>query len=432
MLRKLIPSLTPHLTRTAHTHTQTQTQTHTPPVHGRVYGLPSTGSNLPGPGVVINLDGISQAYLDAAAAAGAIPTLSRLAGETGAHSLVAAPMPSLSLPGVVSLATGATPDFHGVIGSTHATPDPSHPGWAMVDAPPDRLTLSEGEDCVSVLDALDAAGARVGLVTAKHEHAALLGRALEGRPAVVESVEIPSRSGAEASFAALDRGADLLEANALDVLFVSTSDAVPHAAPPESNEALEFLNGVDCVLTRIMATKPAAVGITSGHAVNWKISYDDSPRVTFLRPYLDGTNAHVLLPIIDPYPSHHGGLGGMAHIFFPPEVVQDTDMLARIQANLRSASGTYSVLTRSSAASALCLPPQVIGDLVVLADMDTVLGDDPDTYPELESRIGLRSTGSTYETTVPMILTKPLDSIRFPSFGRGKCFTSDIFDFVLN
>ena len=127
------------------------------------------------------------------------------------------------------------------------------------------------------------------------------------------------------------------------------------------------------------------------------------------------------------------GLGGMAHIYLRPGLARDRGALIDAMRVLREAPGTHAVMDRETAATSLKLPAESIGDLVVLADLDSVLaGEPPAADAPVLQRKNLRSTGSIYETNVPMIVGRELTDVRATSLTRGQYFTSDAFDLLLN
>jgi phosphonoacetate hydrolase len=86
------------------------------------------------------------------------------------------------------------------------------------------------------------------------------------------------------------------------------------------------------------------------------------------------------------------------------------------------------VLDRDAAAESYELPADRIGDLVVLADADTVLGKSRAAH-DLGALTGrLRSHGGLHERRVPIIVCAPL---RDGAAGRELC-NRDLHDLLLN
>src|SRR5260370_11285115 len=91
----------------------------------------------------------------------------------------------------------------------------------------------------------------------------------------------------------------------LDLMYVSLKDYVQHKEPPGGDMADRFFQRFDELLGEFLRAG-FLVGITADHGMNAK------PRVIYLEDVLIAAgirNAHVVLPITDPYVVHHGALG---------------------------------------------------------------------------------------------------------------------------
>ena len=134
----------------------------------------------------------------------------------------------------------------------------------------------------------------------------------------------------------------------------------------------------------------------------------------------------VILPITDPYVVHHGALGSYATVYL------DDEHIARATAVLRAIPGVEQVLSREQAAATYQLPADRIGELVVLADQDTVLGRTPDWHQLADVAQGLRSHGGLHEGVVPMICNRPLTAEYAELLASGQARNWDLFDFLCN
>ena len=94
--------------------------------------------------------------------------------------------------------------------------------------------------------------------------------------------------------------------------------------------------------------------------------------------------------------------------------------------------GVEAVHTREEAAGLYQLPPDRIGDLVVLADGGTVLGRTPDWHDLSHVREGLRSHGGLHEATVPFVVNRPLRGETAEALERGELRNYDLFDVLCN
>jgi phosphonoacetate hydrolase len=129
------------------------------------------------------------------------------------------------------------------------------------------------------------------------------------------------------------------------------------------------------------------------------------PEVTYLGDALDeaGIDAHVILPITDPYVVHHAALGSACWVHVPE------DDLGRACDLIAARGGVEEVLSRAAASERLSLPADRIGDLVVLADARTALGRRRSEHDLSALRGELRSHGGRHEQPVPILLSERPD-----------------------
>ena len=90
------------------------------------------------------------------------------------------------------------------------------------------------------------------------------------------------------------------------------------------------------------------------------------------------------------------------------------------------------VLTRDEAVERFHLPPDRIGDLVLLSDKDTVLGRTPKWHDLTAVASGLRSHGGMHEAMVPMILNRPLNRECADQLAARQLRNFDLFDILCN
>jgi phosphonoacetate hydrolase len=149
--------------------------------------------------------------------------------------------------------------------------------------------------------------------------------------------------------------------------------------------------------------------------------------VIYLQDVLDGwlgsARARVILPITDPYVVHHGALGSYATVYLPAEA--DVAGLVKRIAALR---GIETVLTRAEAARRFELPPDRIGDLVVVATRFVALGGAAAKHDLTGLDAPLRSHGGISEQSVPLVLNRRIANL--DANRRWRNF--DAFDWVLN
>ena len=168
------------------------------------------------------------------------------------------------------------------------------------------------------------------------------------------------------------------------------------------------------------------IALTADHGMNAKTRMDGKPDVIYLQDHLDqwlgAGRARTILPITDPYVVHHGALGSYATVYLPE--VDLFDVIGRI----RRLRGIERVLTREEAADAFELPPDRIGDLVVVSERSTVIGTAASRHDLSALEVPLRSHGGVSEQRVPLIINRAIAHLE--SNRRWRNF--DAFDLALN
>ena len=106
-------------------------------------------------------------------------------------------------------------------------------------------------------------------------------------------------------------------------------------------------------------------------------------------------------------------------------------LLESVRYWLTHLSGVTEVYDRDTAARKLELPADRLGELVVLAGRDVVLGRTPEHHDLKALEGGLRSHGGRYEEMVPFILSEPLKP-EYAARAAGDPRNFDIFDFTVN
>jgi len=401
--------------------------------NGRLYRIPAT------PTVVICVDGSEPGYIEAAIAAGFAPHLARIM-QNGASTTALSAMPSFTNPNNISIITGRPPAVHGIAGNYFF--DPATGEEVMMN---DARFLRSG----TIMKALQDGGAKVAVVTAKDKLRTLLGFGLDygAGSAVAFSSEkadqvsleangiadalgltgmpVPDVYSAELSEFVLAAGVALLRGMRPDVMYLSTTDYVQHKAAPGSAMANSFYAMLDRYVGELDA-EGAVVVLTADHGMNDKYRADGSPDVIFLQDVFDAWTgpgaSRVILPITDPYVVHHGALGSFATVYLP----KGADAPALL-ARLRALDGVDSALDQAEACARFELPPDRIGDLVVVSTRHKVLGTSRDRHDLSGLTEPLRSHGGATEQTVPMIANRAV------AFREGHALRNfDVFDVALN
>lgn len=181
----------------------------------------------------------------------------------------------------------------------------------------------------------------------------------------------------------------------IGLLYVHTTDYPMHMWGPEEAPSLTHMAHLDRLLGEARRVAPDALFlITADHGMNPK------KRCIDLRKTCAESGIQLrfsVSPVADRLVKHHRGFGGVSYVY-----VQSVEELSFVQTYLSTLDGVDEVLQRREAADRYHLMPERIGDLVVLADIDTVFGDLDGPREELEQ--GYRNHGSAYEDDIPLIL----------------------------
>ena len=383
-------------------------------VNDRNYEIPKTCA------IAICIDGCEPDYFDQAISAGIMPNLARIK-QSGTVRLSHSIVPSFTNPNNLSIATGQPPSVHGICGNYLYDPDT---GEEVMMNDPKFLRAP------TLFKAFYDSGKKVAIVTAKDKLRSLLGHGLafdDGR-AMCFSAEksdsttvsehgidsasewldmpVPDVYSAELSEFVFAAGVKLLQEFKPDILYLTTTDYVQHKHAPGTPLANEFYAMFDKYLGELDALG-AAIIMTGDHGMKPKHKADGSPNVIYLQDVLDdwiGKDvARVILPITDPYVVHHGALGGYATAYLPDNV--DTDELIK---RLAEMEGILSVENKADACARFQLPPDRVGDIVVISEETVVLGTSVDRHDLAALKEPLRSHGGLTEQVVPFIVNRRL------------------------
>jgi phosphonoacetate hydrolase len=388
------------------------------------------------PLVVVCLDGSERDYITAAVAAGAAPFLARLLAGAGTSLTADCVMPSFTNPNNLSIVTGVPPSVHGICGNYFFDPER---GEEVMMNDPRHLRVG------TILAAFSAAGAKVAVITAKDKLRKLLGFGMQGicfssekadQVSLAENgiehvlervgLPVPSVYSAELSEFVFVAGVKLMERERPDLMYLSTTDYIQHKAAPGTPAANQFYAMIDRNLARLDELG-ATIVVTADHGMNAKHGADGRPNVIYLQDALDQwigkDKARVILPITDPYVVHHGALGSFALIYLSAPADQ-----GRVAERIAALPGIEAVLTRAQAAERFELPPDRIGDLIVVSRRDTVVGTSLDRHDLSGLDVPLRSHGGTSEQKVPLLVNRRIAAQ--PAGRRWRNF--DAFDLGLN
>jgi phosphonoacetate hydrolase len=403
-------------------------------VNGRRYRLPRR------PTVVVCIDGSEPGYIERAAEAGRAPWLAAVL-ETGTNLIADCVVPSFTNPNNLSIVTGRPPSVHGICGNYFLDPETGRE--VMMNDP--RFLRVE-----TLFPALQRAGCRIAVITAKDKLRGLLGKGLslgpgkacsfssekageatQGENGIAEvtslvGLPVPDVYSAALSAFVFAAGVKLMERDRPEIMYLSTTDYIQHKHPPGSAVADDFYAMMDGYLATLDAMGCTVV-LTADHGMNDKHDAAGRPDVLYLQDLFDdwlgAGRARVILPITDPYVVHHGALGSFAVVYLPASVAAG-DMAAKLGA----LSDIETALTRHEAAARFELPADRLGDLVVVSTWHKVLGTSAARHDLSGLTEPLRSHGGLSEQKVPLICNRKLAEAA-PS-RRWRNF--DAFDLGLN
>ena len=343
-------------------------------------------------------------------------------------------MPSFTNPNNLSIVTGVPPSVHGICGNYF---------WDREAGAEVMMNDARYLRAPTILAALAQHGAKVAVITAKDKLRSLLGHGLSGIRFSSEKADqvsfaengigdvlslagmaVPSVYSAELSEFVFAAGVALMERERPDVMYLSTTDYVQHKHAPGTPAANAFTSMIDRYLGRLDALG-ANVVVTADHGMNAKTDAFGRPSIVFLQDLLDdwygaGTT-RVILPITDPYVVHHGALGSFATVYLA------TDRLMDAAVRIKSLPGIGLVLTRDEACHRFELPPDRVGDLVVVSERLSVVGTSRGRHDLSGLDAPLRSHGGLSEQQVPLLANRP--AVDLP-YRRWRNF--DAFDLALN
>ena len=387
------------------------------------------------PLVVVCVDGCEYDYLTQAVAAGGAPFLARMMSR-GAAFKGECVVPSFTNPNNMSIVTGVPPLVHGISGNYFYDRET---GAEVMMNDPRYLRVG------TILAAFAEAGAKVVAITAKDKLRALLGKDLRGicfssekadqasvaRNGIDKVLELvgkplPSVYSAELSEFVFAAGVALMEKARPDLMYLSTTDYVQHKAAPGTAAANAFYRMMDGYLARLDGLG-ATIAITADHGMNDKFGADGQPSVIYLQDLLDDWlgrgAARVILPITDPYVVHHGALGSFATAYLPAGT--DPDAAA---SRLAAVEGIELALPGAEGCKRFELPPERMGDVIVVSKKHVVLGTSRARHDLSGLDAPLRSHGGISEQTVPLLFNRRTRGIP----GRERLRNFDIFDVALN
>lgn len=363
------------------------------------------------PVLAICADGWDPNYVDNALERSLMPRLAEALAAGGTYALGRAQVPTFTNPNNVTIVTGVSAARNGIAGNHYRdehgaevqVTDPRFLRATTIHAAAQGVGITAL--CVTAKDKLRAllASGEVPVFSAECAHEQALA---DGTPVTeVAGAPNPDIYDWRLSPYTIDLAVALAARLEAKLVYASLTDFVQHAVAPGEAMADEFYRAIDESIGRALDAG-FVVGLAADHGMRAKSRPDGSPNVRFLDDALADAgvrSAHTLCPITDPYVVHHAALGSLAWVH-----LDDLDERDRARGALAQLPGVEAVLDRFAAADAFELPADRIGDLIVLADANTVLGKSRAAHDLAALHGTLRSHGGLHERSVPMIVTHRL------------------------
>lgn len=342
------------------------------------------------PVVMIMMDGFGQAYLDASD----MPVLKGMIA-TGLYTISKDMLPSVTNCNNAAICTGTFPGVNGIVGNSFYNYKTSKEEF-MEDS---SLLMAP-----TIFTRAAKYGIKSALISSKLKTIHLLAKgatvAISPEIATPEWTNAigmpPDKYSSEVNYWTFNAAIRLMKIRPdIGLYYIHTTDYPMHMWEPGDIRSKQHLHTIDSLLGVIIKTLPkAAIFITADHGMNHK------SKVWDLTKALANRGLPVKLSISaskDLYPKHHLGFGGCAYVYL--NKAADTAKAKKI---LLSLPGVETVYTRREAVDKLHLMASRIGDLVVLGDKTTVLGEAASETETLAATY--RSHGSVYEQDVPLII----------------------------
>ena len=330
------------------------------------------------------MDGCDPRYL----AQSDVPNLKRMM-QSGMYREGRSVMPSVTNVNNSSIATATFPSEHGITGNYYY--DRASGKGIYMESPGFLLRAT-------IFEKARAHGYRTAFLCSKDKLRELLRKGADLAASAEQApAELQRFAGPKADVYSADlnywtfRAARHLLRNGYNFVFVSTTDYMMHTYAPEEAPSLQHMHEVDKLLGAIADDHPdIEIYFTADHGMNAKSKAVDLGRLLAR----EGIAAEAVPIIKDRYVKHHSNLGGSSYIY-----VKNAKDVEKTERLLRSHAAVERVLSNQEATARFHLKSDRIGDLLVLAKKDWVVGD----LDTVEEDVKLRSHGSLHEATVPIL-----------------------------
>ncbi len=326
--------------------------------------------------LVCLIDGMSEEYI----AKSDMPSLKR-AMKAGTYKTGLGMMPSLTNVNNASLATGTYPEQHGITANTFFDPE----AGKVVEMSSSKYLLKP-----TIFESAHKVGLKTAFVGSKEKVRLLIGT--KAQLAIgAEKQGIPMYEAAN-SYWVFDQGRTALRRPDVNLLYLTTTDYMMHTYAPEQAQSQEHLNRLDKILGGILDDHSnIELYLCADHGMNLKTMAIDPVRVLAKA----GIGARAVAAIADKHKVHHNDLGGSIYVD-----LENTADATKARDALKAEKGIDEVLLRDEAARRFRLMASRTGDLFVLGDQRTALGQ----LEQVRSEVKVRTHGSVHEQKIPLLV----------------------------
>lgn len=329
--------------------------------------------------LILVLDGCGPDYIERIE----LPVIRRMMRD-GLYVTGKGVVPSVTCVNIASLLTGSFPKDHGVTGSYY---------YNRALAYSEEITKIDLRS--TVFRRAKKAGFKTAIVSAKTAPAC--GADIEvsaENPPTDLTASIGPRANPRSpeidtwSF----RAARAIMAGGADLVFLATSDHMMHAYAPSEEPVQAHLREIDKQLGEMLNDYPGLeIYLTADHGMSEKTEAIDLGRVFAAA----GVQADAVPVHKEAGPGANRSLSGSSYVF-----VRRRAETGKVTEILKQTSGIEDVIGGAQAAETFGLKADLIGDLLVLANEQSVFG----AMSAPRDRINLRAHGSLHETRVPILV----------------------------
>jgi len=344
--------------------------------------------------MILVIDGCAPEYLSPEHA----PNLFSLVQKMGFYKTVQSAMPSVTNVNHACILSGKWPQETGIIGNYFYDPLTEQEGFIE-----ERGYMK----ATTILQQYHEAGATTALLTVKGKVLGVYGDGAD----IGISVQTPDQkllqkyqldpppaiNSPEATRWILKAAYHCIQTADPDLVYCTTNDYVFHHFAPGEPTANEQIAAIDEYIAKIVSLDPERqIYITADHGMNQKTTIINFQRIAEHA----GFSVYCLPPLKDRYIENHiYQEGGMLYVF-----LKEPSQSSAFYRFAQQQQFIEHILSAEEAAARYHLPPDQIGDYILLAGKDIAFGEIEQEILHTQSS---RTHGSLYEQEIPLAALNP-------------------------